>query len=188
MPAGELPRKRTLGDCTPDLLRKCFHLCINSSVDIRVAHPGFIGSIKVPESLQIKLSWVCQGHLSNVRELAQNRPAHLYSITVYGHLRQPLFSSMVSLDTSLGPHGAKDLAFLSFSGYGEVTCQKRHSYEGQRALSKGVNELQNLVRQDNSFWSFSLQTVPAAYPYNFLTDVNHDHSISPVHYGEQPLL
>ena len=191
MPAGELPRKRALSDCCPDLLRNCLRRVLrkcNNSVDIRSGHPGFIGRIKVPESLQIKLSWVCKAHLANVKALAQNRPAYLYHITVYGHLRQPLYSSMVSLDTHLGPCGAKDLTFLSFNGYGEVTCMKRYNYDVQTAVSEGVNEVQLLQRYDTGYWTFSLKTVPESYPHQLLKDVHPAHSISHVHYGGQPLL
>jgi hypothetical protein len=88
MPAGEPSRKRKLSDCCPDVLRKCLRKCENS-VDIRSAYPGFIGSIRVPESLQHKLSCICKHHMFNVQQLAEGEPAQLYSITRMGTCGSP---------------------------------------------------------------------------------------------------
>lgn len=186
MPAGELLRKRKLSDCCPDVLRKCLRKC-NNSVDIRSAYPGFIGSIRVSESLQYKLSSICNHHIYNVQQLAAGEPAQLYSITVYGHLRQPLFSPLVSSDTSMGPHGVKDVEYLSYGGYGELTCRKTYNYLAQTIVSKHANELHNLHRFENKIYTFSMQTVPDSYPHQFLAEVNPNHSINPLAYGEQPL-
>lgn len=156
---------------------------INTSVDMRVKFPNFIGSIVVPDQLQHGLHCIYLGHLANVKELAAGRPARLHSITVYGVLRQPMFSSLVSIDLDLGPHGAKDVEYLSFSGYGEVSCYKTYSYDVRTCVSQHASELHHLCRRDTKSWYFSLQPLPH-YPRQFLHDVHPD-SIATDAYGEQ---
>jgi hypothetical protein len=161
--------------------------CINTSVDMRVKFPKFIGSIHVPDMLHNKLTYICVGHISNVRSLASNLPATIYSVTVYGSLRQPLYSSLASVDTDLGQHGAKAVQYLSFGGYGELTCTKEYTYGVQTAIHPHAHETQHMKRRDYKMWNFSLHSHPASYPRHLLAAVNTHHHISRYAYGEQEL-
>jgi hypothetical protein len=158
---------------------------LNDSVAMRVKYPNFIGSIKVPASLQRKLVAVCMGHVTNVEQLASNRPARIYSITVYGSLRQQDGIMDVSCDTDLDQHGSKDVEFLSYGGYGELICYKHYHYPMQTTVSKHANELQQLTRQESKYWKFSMTTVHDSYPRRFLLDVNPSPCLAEYAYGEQ---
>jgi hypothetical protein len=192
MPAGELHsscKRLYLTDC-PIKRLWCLYVfpCISSSVAMRVKYPNFIGSIKVPASLQRKLLAVCIGHVTNVQQLATNRPARIYSITVYGSLRQYDGSMPVSRDPYLGQHGSKDLEYVSHGGYGELSCQKTYRYPMQTIVSKRANELQHLDRGESRSWNFNMVTVDDSYPRQFLLDVNPYDRISAYAYGEQQFL
>jgi hypothetical protein len=152
---------------------------------MRVKYPNFIGSIKVPASLQRKLVAVCIGHVTNVQQLATNRPARIYSITVYGSLRLYDASMPASCDSHLEQHGSKDIEYMSYGGYGELTCSKTYCYPMQNAVSKHANELQHLARTDYKCWWFKLETVADSYPKQFLVAVNPHGCIAEYAYGEQ---
>lgn len=175
-------RMMALADC-PIKRLWCLFLfpCINTSVDMRVKYPRFIGRIRVPARLANKLAYVCQGHVGNVKLLAQGGPARLYSITVYGIMRHEPYS----VDLDLGRHGAKDVEFVSYFGYGSLSRFVTYSYPMQTALSSHAHQLQHLMRKETKSWSWTLDDVSPQYPRQFLEEVNPHNSIAACHYGEQ---
>lgn len=188
--AGEPTAKRmrllSMADC-PIRRLWCLYIfpCINSSVAMRVKYPNFIGSIKVPASLQRKLTCVCIGHLSNVKQLGVGGPARIHSITVCGSLHMYAPSMPISCDIDLGQHGVKDVEYLSYKGYGNISCYKNYSYGLQTVVSTHAHELQHLHRRDSKMWCFDLDTVAASYPRTYLDDVNPRDPLPTHVYGEQ---